>query len=41
MLNLSGLRKSFDSIAAVKAFSLTVPVGRTTVLIGPRGVLSK
>jgi osmoprotectant transport system ATP-binding protein len=37
MLTLNTVSKSFDRIIAVKSFSLTVAVGRTTVLIGPSG----
>ena len=37
MLLLNNVSKSFDHVAAVRSFSLTVEVGRTTVLIGPSG----
>jgi osmoprotectant transport system ATP-binding protein len=37
MLLLDGVSKSFDRIAAVKSFSLSVEQGRTTILIGPSG----
>jgi osmoprotectant transport system ATP-binding protein len=37
MLLLSDVSKSFDRVAAVRTFSLTVDVGRTTVLLGPSG----
>ncbi len=37
MLTLDDVSKSFDHVIAVKSFSLTVEVGRTTVLIGPSG----
>ena len=37
MLLLNEVSKSFDQVAAVRSFSLTVDVGRTTVLLGPSG----
>jgi osmoprotectant transport system ATP-binding protein len=37
MLLLNDVSKSFDQLAAVRSFSLTVDVGRTTVLLGPSG----
>jgi osmoprotectant transport system ATP-binding protein len=37
VLNLNSVAKTFDSIAALRAVSLKVPEGRTTILIGPSG----
>jgi osmoprotectant transport system ATP-binding protein len=37
MLSLSNVSKSFEHVAAVRSFSLSVPVGGTTILIGPSG----
>lgn len=37
MLSLKNVSKTFGNILALDSFSLTVPQGRTTVLIGPSG----
>jgi branched-chain amino acid transport system ATP-binding protein len=37
LLSIRGLRKAFGGLVAVRDFSLDVPAGRTTGLIGPNG----